>query len=155
MFNLRMVTMTDIELAREALTHGSTCAVVRGGRLLYAAGGIGVKPLLAVLDERPADLNHSSVADTVIGKAAAVILVVGGAKTVHGEVMSQVAADYLNSHGVEYSWSQLVPIIMNRTGDGMCPLEQSVVGIDDAPKALAAVRERIGILMAAKVAQTR
>jgi hypothetical protein len=151
---LRMVTMTDIEVARKAFTEGHTCAAARDGLLLYAAEGIGVKPLLAVLDGSPDDLKLSAVADTVIGKAAAVILVVGGAKTVHGEVMSQVAADYLNRHGVEYSWSQLVPSISNRTGDGLCPLEQSVVNIEDAKEGLQAVRERIKALMAAKVAQT-
>ncbi|HWQ50916.1 MAG TPA: DUF1893 domain-containing protein [Terriglobales bacterium] len=146
--------MSDIELARNALAQGHTCAVARGGRLLYAAEGIGVKPLLAALDASPADLKDSAVADTVVGKAAAVILVVGGAKTVHGEVMSRVAADYLNTHGVEYTSSRLVPNISNRTGDGICPLEQSVAGIDDPNEGLLALRERIKTLMAAKVAQT-
>ena len=146
---------TDIEIAKGELSSEVTCVVVRDGVILHTASGIGVKPLLAIFDANKADLENASVADTVIGKAAAVILVLGKAKEVHGKVMSRSAADYLVRHGVNCSCLELVPLISNRTGDGMCPLEQSVSDIESPEAAIAALREQIKILMSAKSAQTK
>ena len=37
----------------------------------------------------------------------------------------------------------MVPRILNRNRDGLCPLEQSVLGFDDPVAALEALRARI------------
>jgi len=43
---------------------------------------------------------------------------------VHADVMSQPALSLLQAHGVKTSYSTLVDHIINRTGDGWCPMER-------------------------------
>jgi len=124
-----------------------TCAVARGGQVLYAASGNGVRPLLTCYRQRPQDLAGAEVADLVVGKAAAILLVLGGAAEVYGQVMSRPAIDYLEAHGILHSCGEQVPLILNRSGDGMCPLEASVVDIEDPQQGYAALLARIEQLM--------
>lgn len=127
-----------------------TCAVARDGAVRYTASGLGVKPLLAVYREQPALLKGASVADTVIGKAAAVILVLAGAKEAYGQIMSRAAIDYMDAHGIAHHCGEEVPLILNRTGDGSCPLEASVASLTDPQEAYAALTARIEQLMKGK-----
>ena len=125
-----------------------TCAVALEGEIVYASSGLGVKPLLALYRENPALLRGASVADTVIGKAAAVILVLAGSREAYGQIMSRAAIDYLEAHGIAHSCGEEVPLILNRTGDGSCPLEASVAKLSDPQEAFAALTTRIEQLMA-------
>ena len=84
--------------------------------------------------------------DKVVGRAAACIAICGKASHVHGELMSEDAAEFLSDNGITYSYKQLVPRILNKSMDGLCPLEQSVEGITDPVAALSALRVRVGEL---------
>lgn len=83
------------------------------------------------------------IVDKVVGRAAAAIAICGKARHVHGEVMSEDAAEFLKAHGVTSGCTLPVPRILNRKRDGLCPLEQSVAGIDDPEQALAALKNKI------------
>lgn len=83
----------------------------------------GVKDLLALVIESPEILKGAFIADKAVGKAAAACMVVGGVKRVHADVMSQPALTLLQQHGVEAEYGTLVDHIINRTGDGWCPME--------------------------------
>lgn len=84
----------------------------------------GVKDLLTLLTERPKLLHDALIADKAVGKAAAACMVMGEAKHVHADVMSQPALVLLQRHGIEAEYGTLVDHIINRTGDGWCPLER-------------------------------
>lgn len=127
-----------------------TCAIVQDGKTVYTSAGLGVKPLLAVYREQPLLLRGSAVADTVIGKAAAVLLVLGGVSQAYGQIMSRPAMDYLAAHGISHACGQEVPFILNRTEDGSCPLEASVEQIDDLQEAFVALTNRVAELMAGR-----
>ncbi len=142
--------MKDIEIAKQALEMGSTCAMARGGQIVYAGKGIGVKPLLAAFDAVNRYMQDSSVADTVVGKAAAVLMVLAEVSKVYGVVMSKGAVEYLKKHDIPCCYGELVEYIENRTGDDMCPLEKAVSDIEDPQEALVALRSKIAQLMAGK-----
>ena len=63
-----------------------------------------------------------------------------------GEVMSEDAVKFLHAHNITTSGTLLVPRILNRKRNGLCPLEQSVAGIDDPAKALVSLKQRIATL---------
>ena len=69
--------MTDAERAVAALRDGFTCAFVRGGRL-YTSTASGIRPLLDWLAEDPCCFQGAFVADKILGKAAALLLLQGG-----------------------------------------------------------------------------
>lgn len=87
------------------------------------------------------------VADTIIGKAAALLLILSGASFVYGTVMSQAAVQVLENAHIPYQYETLVDYIENRTGTGMCPLEDSVKEEDDPQRALPLIEARIAQLM--------
>ena len=84
----------------------------------------GVKDLLALVTVSPEILKGALIADKAVGKAAAACMVVGGVKCVYADVMSEPALTLLQQHGVEAGYGTLVDHIINRTGDGWCPMER-------------------------------
>ncbi|MCC8123010.1 MAG: DUF1893 domain-containing protein [Oscillospiraceae bacterium] len=127
----------------------ATCVVMRDGVVIHKASGNGVKPLMALVDGAPELLRDAFVIDKIIGKAAAMLLVKCGASQVHGVVMSEAACAYLERHGVAVSFGRCIDVISNRTGNGICPLEQSVLEIDDPEEGYQALKQTISRLMGA------
>ena len=84
----------------------------------------GVKDLLTLVTESPEILKGAHIADKAVGKAAAACIVMGGVKHVHADVMSEPALALLQAHGIITQYGQLVDHIINRTGDGWCPMER-------------------------------
>lgn len=109
--------------------------------------GIGLKPIMAVLREDRRGFEQAVIADKVIGKAAALMAVLGGAQAVHGALMSKTAIRVFETFKIPYTNEVVVPIIENRTQTGMCPLEQAVQDIEDLEEAYNAIEATIAELM--------
>ncbi len=125
------------EKARQLILNGQAdCVVIRDGKIITQKQGGGVMPLLLIYKYETFALHGSTVVDKVIGRAAAAILICGKVRHVHGEVMSEDAVKFLNRHGVTSSYTLLVPRILNRKRDGLCPMEQKVQGLNNPYEAL-------------------
>lgn len=143
---------SQLETARQMIqTDRAECVLITAdGRLVTGERGHGVSPLLTLYETRPGDMAGAVVVDKVVGRAAAAIAICGKARHVHGEVMSEDAVKFLHAHDISTSGTLLVPRILNRKRDGLCPLEQSVAGIDDPAGALTALKRRIATLRSGK-----
>lgn len=130
-----------MQAARIALP-GHSCVVSRGEKL-YISDERGICPLMDWLahDEKP--LSGASVADKVVGKAAALLFVYGGVREVYAAVLSEAAADALAKHGVPVVCDKLVPRIINRTGTGLCPMETRVMDTDSPQEAYRRLQEAL------------
>lgn len=95
----------------------------------------GIAPILKIMEESPEFLKGAYVADKVIGKAAALLLLHAGIERLYARTLSRLAVQVLDDHFLSYEYDQLVPNIINRTGDGMCPMEQKVLMISDPAEA--------------------
>ena len=124
------------------------CVIVKKG-MLESRRGRGVMPLLDFYDQKAGKFTGAIVVDKVIGRAAAMIAIRGRARAVYGEIMSEDALELLEKHDTPADYGQLVPRILNAKRDGLCPLEQSVAGIEDPALALTALRRRIAQLRSA------
>lgn len=133
-----------------ALVDEKVCslAVFRDGEVIKTAAGRGVSPLLNLFDAFPETLRGAAVADQIIGKAAAMILVAAGAAAVYGAVMSEAGRDCLRAHGIPTACAVLTPHILNRQGDGLCPIEQSVLHNGDPEEGIANIRLKLAQLKA-------
>ena len=69
-----------------------TLVVQKGGVTVHKDFGRGVGPALRVFDAQPELLKGALVCDTIVGKAAAAIYILGGASCVYAETMSAAAA---------------------------------------------------------------
>lgn len=86
----------------------------------------GVRDLIWLLDNDPQRLKHARIADKVIGKAAAGLIVQGGVREVYADVMSRLALPLLDATNIPYTYGELVDRIVIPAGDDRCPLEKIV-----------------------------
>lgn len=128
---------------------GTSCVVIRDGEIIHAADGRGVSPLMALYQEGARQISGSCVVDRVIGKAAAMILVLAKAQSVYGEIMSLSAQEYLAGRGIAYQYGVSVETIANQAGTGICPIESAVLEIDDPEAGFGAIVQRISELQKA------
>ena len=118
----------DLNAARCLLEKGFSAVLVKDGRILASEKGEGVKPLLMACQAAGADAQGSSLADKVVGVAAARVGIDVGVRQVYGHLMSEGAARELQDEGIVAQWDRLVPFILNRAGDGQCPMERLAMG---------------------------
>ena len=86
--------------------------------------GRGVSDLFRLLHDEPEALHGALLADKVVGKGAAALMVVAKAAEVYAEVISQPALDMLLKAGIVATYGQLVEHIINCDATDMCPLEK-------------------------------
>ena len=135
---------SSMEQARDLVVSGKAeCVLIRNGKIVYQQKGRGVSPLLALYKKQKSAMKDGVVVDKIIGRAAAAIAICGKVRHVHGEVMSEDAIEYLKEHKITSSSTLTVKRILNRKRNGLCPLEQSVQGINDPQKALRALEQKI------------
>ena len=136
----KMEMETDLQRACRMLTEQeATCAFVLG-ELVYISKERGVQPLLVCYDEKKMPAGFSA-ADKVVGKAAAFLYVLLGAKELYADVVSRPALAVLEQYGIKVSYGELTDAIRNRTNTGFCPMETAVLAIGKPSEALAAIRK--------------
>lgn len=116
------------------LSSASTIAVVSDGEI-FTSQERGVKPLLFLLKEKKEFLKGASVADKVIGKAAALLMVLGEIKEVHTFIISEPAIKVFEKHNIPCFYDKKVTRIVNRTGDGLCPMETLCLDVENPQEA--------------------
>ena len=128
----------------------ASAVVVKDDKIAAQESGKGIKPLLTLLDEQPLVLSGASLVDKVIGRAAAFIAIKGQVRAVYGELMSEEALKLLQTYHVHVAYDQLVPQILNRAKDGLCPMEQTVLKAENPDEAVSWLRAKV-----ADIAKTR
>ena len=68
-------------------------------------------------------LKDASIADKVIGKLAASLLVVAEVKEIYADVISEYAIPILEENKIKYEYKTKVPYIINKDKTCMCPME--------------------------------
>lgn len=107
----------------EILHKGGFSLVVRNNGLTESFTKRGVSDLYRLLRERPEFLHGAEVADKVVGKTAAALMILGGVRKLQTFTVSRLALDLLQEHHVGVYFEKEVPHIINRSQTGWCPLE--------------------------------
>ena len=123
-----------------------SCVIIKDGSIIHTADGRGVSPLLKIYANQPEILNGAFVVDKIIGKAAAMVLVLGHVKRVYGVVMSVAGREYLDKRGIKAESGRCVDVISNRDRNGICPIEKSVMDIDDPQEGLKVIGSTVANL---------
>ncbi len=136
---------TDLQKAKEILSQNNLTCVFCKGDLLYTSDRRGVAPLLEWL-ESGENFNGFSCADKVVGNGAAYLYVLLGVSQIHAFVLSKSAHRTLEQHGIVCTCDKEVDAIINRTGDGPCPMESAVSGVKTAEEAYAAIKNKLELM---------
>lgn len=80
--------------------------------------------MFRILNREPELLCGASIADKVVGKGAAALMIAGGVRWVYADVISTAAMELFTKSGVEVEFKESVPNIINRAGTDICPVEK-------------------------------
>jgi hypothetical protein len=133
------MTISDLKvmLASDDAARGIACSS-RGEIVEFRNPG--VADLFNLVDKFPHFLERGLVADRVIGRGAALLLVKAGVTRVFASIMSEPAREVLRDAGIDAGCDRLVPNIINRTGTGICPVEQLTASISNPAEAMDKIR---------------
>ncbi len=137
----------DTLRAKEILTkNGYTCVLLAGDEVHHSTLR-GIKPLIDFL-ESGEEFSAFSAADKTVGAGAAHLYVLLGVQELWANIISEEGKRVLDRNGIAVFYETLVPHIINRAGDGVCPIEGAVMGIESSCEALDEIRKTLKKLAA-------
>lgn len=132
--------MSDFLKAKTLLTEDIRLVLVKEEEVIISR-----RPGIAFLLELAEAESYQgySAADRIVGKAAAFLYSRMQVKNVYGETMSRKALEVLKKARINFQYQILTDNILNRTNTGLCPMEQTVLEIEDHQKAFSALKDKI------------
>lgn len=129
--------MKDIIIARNILDNeNKSIVIVKNGNVIFSSNEKGIKPIFTALMEQGNELKGSSIADKVIGKAAAMICKQADIKELSTQLISENALNVLKDSSIIFKYDKSVPYIKNRDKSGMCPIEMLSLKVNDIDELL-------------------
>lgn len=105
------------------LHSGGYSCVIANGQNIRTFTQRGVADLYDLLTQEPEFLKGAQIADKVVGKGAAALMILGGIKELYTDIVSSKALDLFQTSDVKVDFAQEVPFIWNRDHTGWCPVE--------------------------------
>ena len=121
--------MNDLTIAKFRLTSEDLTYVLVNGDNMYVSDERGIAPMFKAVTENKALTKGASVADKVVGKAAALLAVHGKISCIFAELTTFSAIKICKKHGIEIEYDKSVKAIQNHDKTGDCPMEQLSEGI--------------------------
>lgn len=132
--------MTPLDRAKSLLEGDTVIAIINGDNALTSSRR-GIGALLEYANSGA--LRGASVADKIVGKAAALLMVYGGVKEVYAGVVSLEAKRVFSGYGIPCSFEVAADNILNRAGTGICPMEETVQTIFEPAEAITAISKKL------------
>ncbi len=132
----------DLEVAKRRLrTTSQNLVFVKNGKVLFETGHEGLGGFVEAMKQLGIELRCSSVADTVVGKAVALLSVYSQVTAVYAVTMSRDAAATLKTHGIHCEFEEAVPAILNPAKTERCFFEKLVGDISSPKEAYVLITE--------------
>ncbi len=114
----------------------------------FAFYGSGISDLLQLLHRSPDILAEAKVADKVVGKAAAALMILGGVKIVFADIISLPALELFASAApdIDVTYNNKVEYIVNRTQTGWCPMELATKDTETPEECLENIKAKLAEL---------
>lgn len=133
--------MKDVDIAREFLEKENyALAIVKDGKLIFSSNERGIKPLYTAVEQLKDELEGSSVADRVTGRAAAMLCIYAEIKELHTKLISENAINVLEETKILYGYEISAPYIKNRDKTGMCPVETLSLKVNNIKELLVEIK---------------
>jgi hypothetical protein len=139
--------MHDLDIAEAQLAVDNLSIIfVRNGQIIYSSCKTGLTPLVDAIQTVGEALEGSSMADKVVGRAAALLAVYAKVKSIYAFTIASGALHLLNQHSIPLRYEKMVKHILNRDGDDICPFEKSVQDTNNPGDALHRISHTISVL---------
>ena len=126
----------DLELAKSRLKDRDLALVIAKEReVIFETKAQGVGGFLQAIEKLEKRLVTSSVADKIVGAAAAMLCAYSGVSSVFAVTISKEGIRVLEDNNITYRFEHEVPNILNHGKADVCPFEKLVTGYTDPKKA--------------------
>jgi len=133
----------DLKLAKQRLNQKKLSLVIaKRGRVLFETKAHGISGLLDAIKKLGNSMVESSVADRIVGRAAALLFVYSGVVAVFAVTASDDGIEVLRDHNIFHEFVRRVPRILDSKKVDVCPFEKLASGFSDPKKAYEELRAR-------------
>lgn len=133
------------ELKDILLKENHTIVIYKNDASVFVSDDRGVAPLMKLLMEDKTQLVDSIVVDKVVGKAAALLMAYADVKEIFTPTISSPAIEVFKNYNIKITFDKEVDRIINRKGDGLCPMETLCLNIDNPEEAFFSISGFLGI----------
>ncbi len=106
------------------LNKGDYACVIKNHNEVRTFTQRGVSDLYELLTNDKDFLQGAYVADKIVGKASAALMIAGGVKKIYTHIISRQALNILKGKDIEVEYEKEVPVIINRDQTDWCPMEK-------------------------------
>ena len=134
--------MDDLQIAKQILKHEKLNLVfVKNSKPLFKTSKEGLGGFLEAMEKFNDALSGASVADKIIGKAAALLCAYSNVKAAYAITLSKSGLNILNTHNISCEFEILVSTILNSKKTDLCPFEKLIEKINNPKKAYEKIRQ--------------
>lgn len=131
----------DLNLAKERLKQKNLALVIaKRGKVIFETSSHGIGGLFKAIEELGEEMKNSSVADKIVGKAAALLCIHAEVFAVFAVTASEKAIQVLKDNDILYQFESRVPHILNSERSDICPFEKLVINISNPREAYEKLR---------------
>ena len=128
--------MKDLERAREILKEEKlSLVIVKNGEVIFSSGSPGINSILQAIESLGDYISGASVADKVVGKAAALLFTYSRIKGAYAVTLSIEGLNVLRKNRILIEYEELVPRILDKSGKNICPFEEIVLRVESPSQA--------------------
>jgi len=133
----------DLDFAKQRLDQKNRSLVIaKSGRVLFETEAHGISGVLEAIKKLENNMAGSSVADRIVGKAAALLFVYSGVVAVFAVTASDRGIEVLKGYNIFHEFKKRVPRILDLKKVDICPFEKLVAKISDPEEAHEELRAR-------------
>ncbi|MFC1486485.1 DUF1893 domain-containing protein [Thermoproteota archaeon] len=115
----------DLEIAKLTLKEKNlSLVIVNNGKVVFETKKQGVNGFLQAIETLNQDLIEASVADKIVGVAAALLFVYSGVSSVFAFTISKGGLKVLEDNNIVCQFGKKVSNILNRSKTDVCPFEK-------------------------------
>ena len=133
----------DLNIAKQRLSQKNlSLVIVKNSRVLFETESHGISGLLKAVKQLQDNMAGSSVADRIVGRAAALLLVYSGVVAVFAVTASDGGIEVLKNNHVFHKFERRVPRILDSKRVDVCPFEKLVAKFSDPKEAYEELKAR-------------
>ena len=138
--------MNELTTLLHSATHTLVLRTADGQVLTF--DGRGISDLLRLLDNEPQTLRGATLADKVVGKAAAALMIAGGIRAVHADTISKPAMQLFAACAPDTTVSHdtVVEHIVNMQQTRWCPMELACRYCESPEECIIKIKEKLSEL---------
>lgn len=118
-----------LKLAKTRAEKNASCTILSSSGEVISLYERGVKDLYRLLKEQPRILKGALIADKIVGKGAAALMILGMVNALYTEVISQPALEIMESSDIKVFYKLKVDNIINREATDICPIERRCLNL--------------------------